>query len=403
MNVLHIEDLPENRRLVRKILEARGFEVTDAADGLTGIELACSTRPDLILVDINIPHLNGYEVVTRLRAEPHLADTPIVAITAEGDRTRSLALGFDGFIVKPIKMATFVRDLEGFLAGDRESVSDAEKTAQLAAHSREVVDRLEAQVRALTRANERLREVDRLKMEVLRNVSHELSTPMTPLMGYVRLLAAEELGPLAPPQRKVVDRMESSLGRLKGLIDNLLNVTRFATGAVSMQRGVVDSHKVVQRAVRAVREFAAAHEVAIEIDAPGRTEPVIGDGERLVDALRQLLDNAIKFGPDGGRVRVGLRLLVDGDGERRVMEFSVTDQGPGIPAEQREDVVQPFFQVDGSATRTHGGAGLGLAIAHRTAELHGGRLLITRAAEGGARVALRIPLRPEFAYDEHTT
>ncbi len=401
MKVLHIEDQPPNRRLVRKILEAKGYEVTDAADGLIGIELACSSQPDLILIDINIPHLNGYEVVTRLRAEPHLADTPIVAITAEGDRTRALALGFDGFIVKPLQVATFARDLRGFIEGRRESVSDAEKTVQLAAHSREMVDRLESQVRALTRANERLREVDRLKMEVLRNVSHELSTPMTPLMGYVRLLAAEELGPLAPAQRKVIGRMDASLVRLKGLIDNLLNVTRFATGAVSMQRGVVDSEKVARKAVRAQAEFAEARGVALEVEVAGRVEPVIGDGERLIDALRQLIDNGVKFGPEGGRVRVALRLLVDGEGERRVMEFAVSDDGPGIDGAQRDRVVEPFYQIDGSATRAHGGAGLGLAIAHRTAELHGGRLVITRGPEGGARVALRIPTRPEFCYEEH--
>lgn len=401
MNVLHIEDRPENRRLVRKILEARGYAVTDAADGLIGIELACNSRPDLILLDINIPHLNGYEVVTRLRSEPHLADTPIVAITAEGDRTRALALGFDGFIVKPLQVATFVRELRGFLDGRRESVSDAEKTVQLAAHSREMVDRLEAQVRALTGANERLREVDRLKMEVLRNVSHELSTPMTPLMGYVRLLAGEELGPLAPPQRKVIGRMETSLVRLKGLIDNLLDVTRFATGAVSIQRGLVDPEKVSRRAMRGLQEFAAARDVRLEITADGQSEQIIGDSQRLIDALRQIIDNAIKFGPEGGRVRIALRLLVDTDGERRVMELAVEDEGPGIPPEQRDRVIEPFYQIDGSATRAHGGAGLGLAIAHRTAELHGGRLVVQGSPLGGARVALCIPTRPEFAYDEH--
>lgn len=394
MNVLHIEDRPENLRLVRKVLESKGFEVTDAADGLTGIELACNTRPDLILIDINIPHLNGYEVVTRLRSEPHLADTPIVAITAEGDRTRALALGFDGFIVKPIRIVGFADELHAFLAGRRESVPESEKNAQLAAHSREVVERLEAQVRALTRANERLREVDRLKMEVLRNVSHELSTPMTPLVGYVRLLTAGELGAVSEPQQKVLDRMDASLHRLKALIDNLLNVTRFATGDVALQRGVIDPIKIVQRAMQAMAEFAAAHRVTLALDGAGRVEPCVGDGERLVDALRQLVDNAIKFGPDGGKVRLAVRALVEGDEDRRVMEFSVTDDGPGIPPDKREQVIQPFYQIDGSATRTHGGAGLGLAIAHRTAELHGGRLLITRSPEGGARVALRIPTRP---------
>src|SRR6187401_3321860 len=100
--ILHIEDDPANRLLVRKLLTPAGFEVTDAADGLEGIRLALQQRPDLVLVDISIPGLDGYEVTLRLRSEPKLRGVPIVAITAEGDRDTSLAVGCDGFLQKPI-------------------------------------------------------------------------------------------------------------------------------------------------------------------------------------------------------------------------------------------------------------------------------------------------------------
>ena len=184
MKVLHIEDRRENRLLVRKLLESRGWTVVDAGDGLIGLELARKTDPALILVDINIPGLDGYEVVSRLKGDSAFNRVPVVAITAEGDRDRALALGFDGFIAKPIRLATFVGELQAFLGGKREAVDEDQRAAHLLDHGRKVVDRLEAKVRELTRANDRLREVDRLKMEVLRNVSHELSTPMTPLLGY---------------------------------------------------------------------------------------------------------------------------------------------------------------------------------------------------------------------------
>lgn len=394
MKVLHIEDRRENRLLVRKLLEARGFAVTDAEDGLTGVELARTTGPALILVDINIPGLDGYEVVTQLKGDPRLAGVPVVAITAEGDRERALALGFDGFIVKPIKMATFVDELTAFLGGKRELAAEETRADHLMDHNRRVVDRLEAKVRELTKANERLREVDRLKMEVLRNVSHELSTPMTPLVGYVKMLAGEELGPLAPPQKRVLERMNGSLMRLKELIDKLLNVTRFATGAVALDRAVVRPAEVIAGAVDALREQVSAAGVRLTvIDATG-LEPAVADRGRLTEALRQVIDNAIKFGPPGGEVRVEARLLVVSEGDRRELELAVCDQGPGIPPAERERVVEPFYQADGSPTRAFGGAGLGLAIAERTASLHGGRLLITSAASGGARVAIRIPTRP---------
>jgi signal transduction histidine kinase len=394
MNILHIEDRRENRLLVRKLLESQGFTVNEAVDGLAGIEMAERTRPDLILLDINIPALDGYEVVTKLKGDARLTHTPVVAITAEGDRTRALALGFDGFIMKPIQITTFADEIRAFLGGKRETVDDAERAGHLADHSRRTVDRLEAKVRELTKANERLREVDRLKMEVLRNVSHELSTPLTPLVGYVKMLAGGEIGPVTAGQQRVLERMGASLGRLKELIDNLLNVTRFATGSVQLECSVCDVGAVVDGAVAALAERAGRRGIRLEVGRPPQSEPLIGDPARLGDALRQVLDNAVKFSPDGGRVRVDVRTLVEGDADRRLVEVAVTDEGPGIPPDERDRVIEPFYQIDGSVTRAYGGAGLGLAVAERTARLHQGRLVITGAPDGGARVALRIPLRP---------
>ncbi|MEE2757876.1 MAG: response regulator, partial [Myxococcota bacterium] len=188
MKLLHIEDRPENRLLVRKLLESKGHQVTDAADGLLGLELARVGDFDLILVDINIPNLNGYEVVTRLRSDRQLDSVPVVAITAEGDREHAIALGFDGFIAKPIKMASFEQELHAIASGRIEELDVTTRLGHLRKHSQMVVDRLETRVRELEEANERLKDIDRLKMEVLRNVSHELSTPMTPLVGYLKML-----------------------------------------------------------------------------------------------------------------------------------------------------------------------------------------------------------------------
>lgn len=397
MKVLHIEDRRENRLLVRKLLESRGFEVTDAVDGLTGLELARSDPPDLVLLDINIPALDGYEVVTRLKGDARLERIPVVAITAEGDRARALSLGFDGFIMKPIRMANFVKDVQAFLAGKRETVPESERADHLMDHTRRVVDRLEAKVRELEAVNARLRDVDRLKLEVLRNVSHELATPMTPLMGYVKMLGAGELGPVSAAQVKVVGKMDGSLRRLKKLIDNLLNTTRFATGDVALVRGVCNVVELVEESLERLQRRAEESSVRLEFARPDQFEPLVADRDRLGDAVREVVDNAIRFGPEGGTVRVELRLLLDGDGDRRLAEIAVTDEGPGIAPEEREQVVQPFYQVDGSVTRHHGGAGLGLAVAERTASLHGGSLVITGAPDGGARVAVRIPTRPMTA------
>ncbi|MEO6575688.1 MAG: response regulator, partial [Polyangiaceae bacterium] len=181
--VLHIEDDPRNRLLVRKLLSADGHEVIDAVDGLEGVKLALAQRPDLILVDLNIPGLDGYEVTLRLRGEPSMAGVPIVAITAEGERDTSFAVGCDGFVQKPIDARNFARQVRQYLSGHREAfASSADATGErLRIQSGRIVGHLEGKLAELVAANDRLRDMDRLRTEFYRNVSHELATPLTPI------------------------------------------------------------------------------------------------------------------------------------------------------------------------------------------------------------------------------
>src|SRR5580700_9648805 len=162
--VLHIEDDPRNRLLVRKLLAAEGYEVIDATDGLEGVRSALTLQPDLVLVDLNIPGLDGYEVTLRLRSEPSLSGVPIVAITAEGDRDTSFAVGCDGFIQKPIDARNFATLVRSYIKGHREQYhSSADATGErLRMQSQKMVGHLEVKIAELSAANERLRELERL-------------------------------------------------------------------------------------------------------------------------------------------------------------------------------------------------------------------------------------------------
>src|SRR5690348_13678603 len=217
--ILHIEDDPANRLLVRKLLQSAGHEVIDAADGLEGVRLACAQRPDLVLVDLNIPGLDGFEVTLRLRGEPSLAGVPIVAITAEGDRETSLAVGCDGFLQKPIDARSFSSVIQRYLKGAKESPAPgAKSSARLMEQSQRIVAHLEEKVAELSRANARLRELDHARTEFYRNISHELATPMTPIVGYVKLLKDEELGPLNKSQKKALLAMEDCVRDRKSVV-----------------------------------------------------------------------------------------------------------------------------------------------------------------------------------------
>jgi signal transduction histidine kinase len=395
--ILHIEDDPANRLLVRKLLQNAGHEVIDAADGLEGVRLACAQRPDLVLVDLNIPGLDGFEVTLRLRGEPSLAGVPIVAITAEGDRETSLAVGCDGFLQKPIDARSFSTVIQRYLKGAKEMpTSGARSSARLMEQSQRIVAHLEEKVAELSRANARLRELDAARIEFYRNVSHELATPMTPIVGYVKLLKDEELGPLNKPQQKALRAVDDCVRRLRGLIDNLLDVTGLETGRMRFIHGDYDFLDTTRRAVAAIADRLDDAKVTLVEEMPRGPLTAWGDAGRLQRAMTQLLENAAKFTPSGGAVGVRVLRLPSGH-----YELCVADTGPGVRADRVEKIFEPFFQVDGSVTREHGGVGVGLAIARRTARGLGGEVrVVSRAAEtiegvplGGAAFYLTVAPR----------
>lgn len=371
--VLHIEDDPANRLLVRKLLAADGMTVVDAENGLDGVRRALEIKPDLVLIDLNIPDLDGFEVALRLRSDPSLAGTPLVAITAEGDRDTSLAVGCDGFIQKPIQARRFAQEVRGYLQGKRERPTKP-ADGRLRAQSEKMVRHLEEKVSELVAANEKLREADKLRREFYRNISHELATPLTPIVGYLSMLVNEELGELTKPQAKAVRAVDDCAKRLRNLIENLLDVTGLETGKIRFFHKDYDFLDTVRRAIAQVADKMADQSVELVEELPRGPLPGHGDVDRLGRAIQQLLDNACKFASGGNGqsntpAKVGIRVRSLPSGH---YELYVADSGPGVPEGQIEKIFEPFFQVDGSATRQFGGVGLGLALVRRIAQALGG-------------------------------
>lgn len=373
--ILHIEDDPANRLLVRKLLQSAGFEVLEAADGLEGVRMACSSRPDLVLVDLNIPGLDGFEVTLRLRGEPALKGVPIVAITAEGDRETSLAVGCDGFLQKPIDARVFASVIDRYLKGARE-VPPAGQSSRLREQSQRIVGHLEEKVAELSSANVRLRELDAARTEFYRNISHELATPMTPIVGYVKLLGDEELGPLNKAQQKALRAMDDCVRRLRAIIENLLDVTGLETGRMRFQHADYDFLDTVRRAVAQIADKLDDQRIQLVEELPRGPLSAWGDSGRLLRAIVQLLENAVKFTHSGGIVGVRVSRLPSGH-----YELCVADTGPGITPDRAHRIFDPFYQVDGSVTRLHGGVGVGLAIARRTARGLGGDVRVVSPSQ----------------------
>jgi signal transduction histidine kinase len=394
--VLHIEDDPRNRLLVRKLLSSDGHEVIDAADGLEGVRLAIAQRPDIVLVDLNIPGLDGFEVTLRLRTEASLQGVPIIAITAEGDRDTAFAVGCDGFLQKPIDARGFARQIASYIGGQRERMMSSPEfgAERLRQQSGRIVAHLEEKVAELSKANERLREMDRLRTEFYRNISHELATPLTPIVGYLRMLTDDELGDTTKAQRKALAAMDDCIRRLRVTLDNLIDVTGLETGKMKFFNRDYDFLDTVRRAIAWHADKVDERKLTLLEEFPRGSLPGYGDSDRLGRAISQLIDNAVKFSPEGGIVGVLVRSL------ETTYELVVADTGPGVPKERMERIFDPFFQVDGSATRAYGGVGVGLAIARRVARGLGGDVRIIEAGAtvegmflGGAAFSLTVAKR----------
>lgn len=395
--VLYIEDNPESRALVRNVLEARGFNVLEASDGLAGIDLAIASHPDLILCDIQLPGIDGYETATRLRSYKGLDQCPIVVLTSHGDRGLSLSIGCDGYIEKPIDIERFPGQLREFLRGKREKVQGKEERRYLREYSQSLVERLEATVRELTAANSRLRAAARSKTEFMQNLSHELATPLTPITGYLNILRGGKTGAMTEQQGKILESMSLATERLSRTIDNLVDFATLEGGGYAVHRELFDVQALARGVFDDERVKARSRRITLQISCETK-EQGWGDERKLRQAVSNLLDNAIKFSPHGSNVL----LRIASDPTR--LFFEVYDQGEGLLADEGDKVFDPFFHADRVGEERVPGAGLGLPVAKQIVEAHGGHISAESPPKNqpdsshhfsGAKVSFWIPVRQE--------
>ena len=362
--VLVVDDGPQNVALLRAQLERAGYVVDAAGDGASALEAVKAAPPDIVLLDLMMPGIDGYEVCRRLKNDELTRAIPVVMVTALTERAaklRSLEGGADEFLSKPV---------------DR---------AELLVRVRSLVRQKRLYEAALRHAEELAMARAEAKDEMVSIVSHELRTPLASLVGFAELLLMREFP--EHERREFLTIMLEEGRRLTALINDFLDLQRMESGRQTVVPAPTELTPLLARAAAAMGEDP---ERPIVVEAPDDLPTVLADPDRMLQVLANLLSNARKYSPSGGDIRLSARRIL------HAVEVSVEDHGLGIPADAVPKLFNKFYRVDNSDRREIGGTGLGLAICQQIVTAHGGRIRAHSEGVGrGSRFTLTLPLADE--------
>jgi two-component system, sensor histidine kinase len=370
VTILNVDDYDAGRYAVTRALRQAGFTVLEAVTGQDALDEVERSRPDLILLDVQLPDINGVEIARRLRSNPDTSAIPILHLSAtrvrDSDRALGLEAGADAYLVEPVDTSVLIATIRALLR-----VRRAEQEKQI------LLEREQAARRDAEAAN-------RARDEFFAILSHELRTPMAAILGWVQYLRHSNERDAGTLEAALLTIEQSARAQSK-LIDQILDASRIMTQKLDLELCEVDLTSLVRDALTAVKQTAEVRNISIDVEVDAGALTVIGDAARLQQVVWNIAANAIKFTQEGGRVLVTLRA---GDGWG---ELSVEDNGRGIAPDLLPHIFERFRQS--RTARVEGGLGLGLSLVRHLVELHGGEVTAMSAGEGeGSTFVVRLPL-----------
>lgn len=384
--ILSVEDTPENRSLIRRILESEGYRVVDAVNALEGIEKAVEVNPDLILMDINLPDLDGFTAVTRIRSYPHLKSVPILAVTArnvEDDLDRAMAIGCDGYLSKPIDFDELVSEVaRHIVTGHKEEEAATKREHYLREQSLNLIEELEKKLDELRLAYDRLKHLEEAKKSFISVASHELRTPLTVIHSYTQMLQILPAINSDDNAKELLSGVLRGVTRLQEIMNDMVSVIRVELADESMNFVPVSVRSIIKGVVAEQIKALGERQLEIETNVANNLPMVSGDTKQLHSALSRIVGNAVKYTPDGGRITIEACLLEEeAEDDQTFVEVVVTDTGVGIDEEKQKLIFDKFGTAEDvalhSTSKTNfmgGGAGLGLTIAKGIISAHNGRI-----------------------------
>jgi signal transduction histidine kinase len=382
VNILLVDDQPSKLLTYESILSELGENILTASSATEALDCLLRTEIAVVLVDVCMPDLDGYELASMIRQHPRFQKTSIIFVSAvvmtDLDRLRGYESGGGDYVPVPIVPEILRAKVSVFAELYR-------KTRALERLNAELERRVSERTAALEASTAALKDADRRKDEFLAMLAHELRNPLAPISTAVQLLRLKELSDAQ--RERARDVLERQVQHLVLLVDDLLDVSRITRGVITLQHERVLIGTVIARAVETARPMIDSRRHTLTLDLNDEVLAVEGDKARLVQVVGNILNNAAKFMEPGGKIQ--LKVAREGTS----VAITVKDAGIGIPSDQVPRIFDLFTQVHAKPDQIQGGLGVGLALVRRLVEMHGGTVAAHSAGSGqGTDIIVRLPL-----------
>lgn len=354
--ILIVEDNVTTRELITGYLRPKNYTTLVANHGQEALALLDTQDIDLVMCDILMPVMDGYQLLKAMRADETLQDIPVVVISAIGDMESVLTcleLGADDYLYKPINRGLMLARIENSL--EKKSL-----------HKRSI---------------KHLQELNSIKDQVVGALAHEMKNPIALMIGFIDLMLEDD--GIADESQYYLSNVRRYAFEINELVQDMLDLSKID---VMLRKTDIDLGDLVSQAVEDIRILANQKSITTVYEPPANTITVAIDVDRIRRVLSNLLSNAVKYTLDGGHITVKINTNV----EHKVV-VSVSDTGLGIPANDIDKIFDSFYRVQDEAHRTQDGSGLGLSIAKTVVEQHGGRIWVESEMGQGSHFHFSLP------------
>jgi signal transduction histidine kinase len=383
-----VDDNASKRTAITSALDGMDIEIVTVASGKEALRTLLVKDFAMVLLDVNMPIMDGFETATLIRSRPRSEHLPILFITSDRlddeERLKGYQIGAVDYILSPV--------LPQIL---RAKVAVFADLHRLREQSYRYSEELLIKNEKIARQNTILEEGSRMKSEFLANMSHELRTPLNAIIGFSELLKDGLTGKLTKTQHEHISLIYSSGQHLLSLINDILDLSKIEAGKLVLQSSEIDITRLLDNTLILLKDKADKNHIQLSLRVEQNFGKIYADERKVKQVLYNLVSNAVKFSHKGGAVRVHAfvdKKMIHKGKETNALVITVEDNGIGIAKKDLTKLFQPFAQVDGSLTRHYEGTGLGLVIVKRLAELHGGGVDVRSEINKGSCFSFWLPM-----------